>query len=120
MSPSGKIGLVCAIFATVLALAVTPTFAQVSTFKVTPVVSKITFNVKASVPIEGVFDKWDATMTFTSTDATTGVLDIKVDAASVNTGSGMKNSCASPGAGRRDVVDQAVLLFRSGQIVGRA
>jgi polyisoprenoid-binding protein YceI len=43
------------------------------------------------VPIEGVFDKWDATVKFTSTDITTGVLDIKVDADSVNTGSGMKN-----------------------------
>jgi len=56
-----------------------------------PVESKITFNVKASVAIDGVFDKWDATLKFTSADATTGVLDIKVDADSVNTGSGMKN-----------------------------
>ena len=52
---------------------------------------KITFNVKASVPIEGVFEKWDATLKFTSADVTTGVLDIKVDAASVNTGSGLKD-----------------------------
>jgi polyisoprenoid-binding protein YceI len=32
-----------------------------------------------------------ATMTFTSTDVTTGVLDIKAQAASVDTGSGMKD-----------------------------
>jgi polyisoprenoid-binding protein YceI len=64
----------------------------VPVFQVTPPPdSKITFNVKASVPIEGAFDKWNATMTFASTDVTTGVLDIKVEAASVNTGSGMKD-----------------------------
>jgi len=53
--------------------------------------SKITFYVKASVNLEGTFDKWDANVTFTSTDVTTGVLDIKIQAASVNTGSGMKD-----------------------------
>jgi polyisoprenoid-binding protein YceI len=53
--------------------------------------SKITFNVKASVAIDGTFDKWDANLTFASTDPTTGVLDMKVEADSVNTGSGMKN-----------------------------
>jgi polyisoprenoid-binding protein YceI len=66
--------------------------AGVPVFKIAqPPESKVTFSVKASVPIEGVFDKWDATMKLTSTDVTTGVLDIKVDADSVNTGSGMKN-----------------------------
>jgi polyisoprenoid-binding protein YceI len=37
------------------------------------------------------FDKWDAKLTFTSTDETTGVLEIKIEAASVDTGSGFKN-----------------------------
>ena len=41
--------------------------------------------------IEGKFDKWDATLTYPSTDATSGVLDIKIQAASVNTGSGMRD-----------------------------
>jgi polyisoprenoid-binding protein YceI len=53
--------------------------------------SSIKFNVKASVAIEGTFDKWDATLTFGSTDPTSGVLDVKIQAASVNTGSGMKD-----------------------------
>jgi len=53
--------------------------------------SSIKFNVKASVPIDGTFDKWDATLTFASTDVTSGVLDVKIQAASVNTGSGMKD-----------------------------
>ena len=61
-------------------------------FKVTPVVSKITFYVKASVKLEGTFDKWDATLVFTSTDASTGVLDIKVQADSVHTGSTSKDN----------------------------
>jgi len=55
-------------------------------FKITPVVSKITFYVKSSVDLEGTFEKWDATLVFTSTDASTGVLDIKIQADSVNTG----------------------------------
>jgi len=67
--------------------------AEVPIFEMTPPAGgfKITFNVKASVPIEGVFEKWDATLKFTSADVTTGVLDIKVDAASVNTGSSLKD-----------------------------
>jgi polyisoprenoid-binding protein YceI len=69
-----------------LALAQTPVFAISP-----PPESTIKFSVKASVAIEGTFDKWDATLTFASTDVTTGVLDIKIQAASVNTGSGMKD-----------------------------
>jgi polyisoprenoid-binding protein YceI len=49
------------------------------------------FDVESSVAIVGKFDKWDATLTFTSPELSTGVLDIKIQAASVDTGSGMKN-----------------------------
>ena len=64
----------------------------VPVFQIAPIPdSKISFSVKASVPIEGVFDKWDATLTYPSTDVESGVLDIKVQAGSVNTGSGMKD-----------------------------
>jgi polyisoprenoid-binding protein YceI len=65
--------------------------AQAPVFKIVPEESTVKFKVKASVAIEGNFDKWDATLTFTSTDATSGVLDIKIQAATVNTGSGMKD-----------------------------
>ena len=65
--------------------------AQVPVFKVTTEDSSVKFAVKASVAINGTFDKWDATLTFASTDPTTGVLDIKIQADSVNTGSGMKD-----------------------------
>jgi polyisoprenoid-binding protein YceI len=67
------------------------TQAQVPVFAITQEGSTVQFSVKASVAIVGKFDKWDATMTFPSTDVTTGVLDIKIQAASVNTGSGMKD-----------------------------
>jgi polyisoprenoid-binding protein YceI len=53
--------------------------------------SSVRFAVKASVSIEGTFDKWDATITYPSRDAEAGVLDIKIQADSVNTGSGMKD-----------------------------
>jgi polyisoprenoid-binding protein YceI len=65
--------------------------AQAPVFVVTPEQSTIKFYVKSSIEIEGNFEKWDATLTFTSTDVSTGVLDIKIQAASVNTGSGMKD-----------------------------
>ena len=76
-----------------LASAVSPPLsrAQVPVFRITTEDSSIKFSVKASVAIDGTFDKWDATLTFTSTDVTTGVLDIKVQAASVDTGSGFKD-----------------------------
>jgi two-component sensor histidine kinase len=48
--------------------------AQVPVFAITPEESSIKFDVKASVAIDGTFDKWDATLTFTSPDVTTGVL----------------------------------------------
>ena len=77
----------------ILVAGVFPPFgrSQAPIFEITPVDSWINFHVKASVKIAGKFDKWDATLTFTSPDETTGVLEIKIRAASVDTGSGMKN-----------------------------
>jgi polyisoprenoid-binding protein YceI len=65
--------------------------AQVPVFVITPVQSSVKFFVKASVALTGDFNKWDATLKFSSTDVTTGVLDIKIQAASVTTGSGIKD-----------------------------
>ncbi len=65
--------------------------AQAPVFVITPEQSTVKFFVKLSVAIAGDFAKWDATLTFASTDVSTGVLDIKIQAASVNTGSGMKD-----------------------------
>jgi polyisoprenoid-binding protein YceI len=76
-----------------IASAVFPSLAraQAPVFEIEPAHSSIKFHVKASVNISGKFDKWDATLVFTSPDATTGDLEITIQAASVDTGSGMKN-----------------------------
>lgn len=67
------------------------TQAQGPIFAIASEQSTVQFSVKASVAIVGKFDKWDATITFPSTDATSGVLDIKIYADTVDTGSGMKD-----------------------------
>ena len=63
----------------------------VPVYQITPVQSKVDFSVKASIALEGTFEKWNATLKFTSDDVSTGVLDVKIDGASVNTGSHMKD-----------------------------
>ena len=63
----------------------------VPVFEIKPGDSTIKFFVKASVALEGNFDKWDASLKYTSNALSAGVLDIKIQAASVNTGSGMKD-----------------------------
>lgn len=64
---------------------------QIPVFQIITADSEIRFNVKASVKIEGKFDKWAATFSTVSRDVSTGVLDIKIQADSVDTGSGMKD-----------------------------
>jgi polyisoprenoid-binding protein YceI len=90
--------------------------AQAPVFVVTPGTSTIKFNVKASVAIQGNFDKWDATLTFTSPDVATGVLDIKIQAATVNTGSGMKNDKLKS-KDFFDVENNPLITFKSTKIV---
>ena len=90
--------------------------AGVPVFEITPVDSKIKFDVEASVNIEGTFDKWNATLTFTSTDVTTGVLDIEIQADSVDTGSGMKNGKLK-GKDFFDVKNNPTITFKSTKIV---
>jgi polyisoprenoid-binding protein YceI len=103
--------LAAAAFFPSLALAQTPVFAISP-----PPQSTIKFSVKASVAIEGTFDKWDATLTFASTDVTTGVLDIKIQAASVNTGSGMKNDKLK-GKDFFDAEHDPLITYKSTKIV---
>jgi polyisoprenoid-binding protein YceI len=76
-----------------LALAAFPSVsrAQAPVFVITRENSSIKFHVNASVALDGTFDKWAATLSFRSPDVTTGVLDIKIQADSVDTGSGLKN-----------------------------
>jgi polyisoprenoid-binding protein YceI len=85
-------------------------------FKITPIDSSIKFDVEASVAITGKFGKWDATLTFTSPDLATGVLDIKIQAGSVDTGSGMKNGKLK-GKDFFDVDHSPLITFKSTKIV---
>src|SRR6476660_4718050 len=90
--------------------------AQAPTFVITPEESTIKFFVKSSVDIEGHFDKWDATLTFASPKLETGVLDIKIQAASVNTGSGMKDGKLKS-KDFFDVKQDPLITFKSTKIV---
>jgi polyisoprenoid-binding protein YceI len=103
-----------------LAFAVLPSVsraqAQAPVFEITPVDSWIKFDVKASMDIAGKFDKWDATLKFTSPDETTGVLEIIIQAASVDTGSGMKNGKLK-NKDFFDVEKNPVITFKSTKIV---
>jgi polyisoprenoid-binding protein YceI len=93
-----------------------PSGAQVPVFKTTPEDSSINFYVKASVALVGKFDKWDASLKFTSPDVTTGVLDIRIEAATVNTGSGMKDNKLKS-KDFFDVEQPPSITFRSTKVV---
>ena len=108
-----RIAILCLV---ATALLPTPGRAQVPVFKVTPVESAIKFNVKASVPIAGNFDQWNATLTFASSDVTTAVLDIEIQAASVNTGSGMKDNKLKS-KDFFDVKSNPLITFKSTKVV---
>ena len=112
--PAMRLAILCA-----LTSAVFPSVSQaqeVPVFEITPAASWIKFDVKASTNIAGKFDKWDASLTFTSPDETTGVLEINIQAGSVDTGSGMKNGKLK-GKDFFDVEHNPVITFRSTKIV---
>jgi polyisoprenoid-binding protein YceI len=111
--PALGFALVCLLSASVLPLV---TRAQAPIFAITQDNSSVKFSVKASVALEGTFTKWDSTLTFTSTDVTTGVLDIKIQAASVDTGSGMKDGKLKS-KDFFDVETDPLITFRSTKIV---
>jgi len=89
---------------------------DVPVFQITPVQSTIKFGVQASVPIQGTFKTWDATLTNTSTGVESGVLSIKIQADSVDTGSGMKDGKLE-GKDFFNVKDDPYITFKSTKIV---
>lgn len=107
--------LFCSFFCSGAALAQAPA-AGVPTFTITPERSSIKFAVKASVAIAGKFDKWEGTLTFQSPDVTTGQLDVKIEADSVDTGSGMKNGKLK-GKDFFDAQNNPTILFHSTKFV---
>jgi len=90
--------------------------AQVPVYEVTPVESTVKFAVDSSVPVKGTFDKWNASMNFSSTDVRSGVLEIEIQADSVNTGSGLKNSKLKS-KDFFNVKDSPVITFKSTKVV---
>ena len=90
--------------------------AQVPVYEVTPVESAIKFGVESSVPIKGIFDKWNASMKFSSTDVRSGILDIEIQAYSVNTGSKMKNDKLKS-KDFFNVKDSPMITFKSTKVV---
>jgi polyisoprenoid-binding protein YceI len=90
--------------------------AQVPMYEVTPVESSIQFDVESSVPIKGTFRKWDASLILASRDVRSAVLDIKIQADSVDTGSGMKNSKLKS-KGFFDTKESPMITFKSTKVV---
>ena len=101
-----------------LASAVFPSVsrAQVPVFEVDHADSSVKFNVKASVAMASTFDKWDASLTLTSPDLISAVLDIKIQGDSVNTGSGMKDGKLK-GKDFFDVKHSPLITFHSTKVV---
>jgi polyisoprenoid-binding protein YceI len=90
--------------------------AQVPFYEITRGESTIKFGVDSSVSIKGTFDKWSATIKFFSTDVRSGVLDIEIQADSVDTGSGLKNNKLK-GKDFFDVKDSPIITFKSTKVV---
>jgi len=88
----------------------------VPVFAVTTGESSVKFDVEASVAIKGTFDKWTAALTFTSPDVTTGSLDVEIQAATVDTGSSLKNGKLK-GPDFFDVVRNPLITFKSTKLV---
>ncbi|HSY66494.1 MAG TPA: YceI family protein [Terriglobales bacterium] len=104
------------VFLTTLGLTAATSEAQAPVFVITPETSSVKFFVKASVAIAGNFDKWDATLAFTSPDVSTGVLDVKIQAATVNTGSDFKDDKLKS-KDFFDVKKDPLITFKSTKIV---
>lgn len=83
-----RLPILCALL---FALAPAATRAQAPVYAITPQESMIKFHVKASVDLAGKFEQWGAALKFSSAQVESGVLEIRIQAASVETGSRMKN-----------------------------
>ena len=99
------------------ALLVVPSvsWAAAPVFSIVPNGSSVTFRVQASVPIQGRFERWKSTLTFTSPDVSTGVLAVNIDAGSVDTGSNIKNRTLTSDQ-FFDVGNHPTISFRSTKV----
>src|SRR3984893_12349744 len=90
--------------------------AQVPTYEVTPEESSIKFGVDSSVSIKGNFEKWNASIQFSSRDVRSATLDIEIEAGSVNTGSHMKDNKLK-GKDFFNVKESPAITFKSTKVV---
>ena len=112
-SAVARAALLCLLIASVTTTAANAQTAPV--FEISQAGSTVKFFVSASMSVSGTFDNWNATLTFASNDASTGVLDIKIQAASVDTGSGLKDSTLK-GGDFFDVANSPLIRFHSTSI----
>jgi polyisoprenoid-binding protein YceI len=91
-------------------------YAQVPTYEVTPAESSIKFGVESSVSIKGIFEKWNASIEFSSRDVRDAALDIEIEAGTVNTGSHMKDNKLK-GKDFFNVKESPLITFKSTKIV---
>jgi polyisoprenoid-binding protein YceI len=89
---------------------------EVPTYEVTPTESSIKFGVESSVSIKGIFEKWNASIKFSSRDVRSAALDIEIEADSVNTGSHMKDNKLK-GKDFFNVKESPLITFKSTKIV---
>jgi polyisoprenoid-binding protein YceI len=115
---STRIRYVLASTACLMAILASPraSYAQVPTYEFTAVESSIKFGVESSVSIKGVFEKWNAGIKFSSRDIRSAVLDIEIEADSVNTGSHMKDNKLK-GQDFFNVKESPLITFKSTKIV---
>jgi polyisoprenoid-binding protein YceI len=115
---STRIRYVLASTACLMAFLASPraSYAQVPTYEVTPAESSINFGVESSVSIKGIFEKWNASIKFSSRDVRSAVLEIEIEADSVNTGSHMKDNKLK-GKDFFNVKESPLITFQSTKIV---
>ncbi len=115
---STRIRYVLASTACLMAFFASPraSYGQVPTYEVTPAESSIKFGVDSSVSIKGSFEKWNASIQFSSRDVRSAVLDIEIEAGSVNTGSHMKDNKLK-GKDFFNVKESPLITFKSTKVV---
>src|ERR1700722_8827868 len=91
-------------------------YAQVPTYEVTPEESSIKFGVDYSVSTKRNFEKGNASIKFSSRDVRSAVLDIEIEADTVNTGSHMKDNKLK-GKDFFNVKESPLITFKSTKIV---
>jgi polyisoprenoid-binding protein YceI len=115
---STRIRYVLASMACLMAFLASPraSYAQVPTYEVTPTESSINFGVESSVSIKGIFEKWNASIKFSSSDVRSAVLDIEIEANSVNTGSHVKDNKLK-GKDFFNAKESPLITFKSTKII---